>query len=163
MSEVKFHVIDVPVPEGTNIIIGQAHFIKTVEDLYEALITSTPEIKFGLAFVEASGKRLVRHEGNDETLRKLAAETAYRIGAGHVFVIYLRNAWPINVLNSIKNVQEVTTVYVATANPVQVIVAETSQGRCILGVVDGFKPVGIESDEDIRERVEFLRRIGYKR
>ena len=163
MSEVKIKVIDVPVPEGTNIIIGQAHFIKTVEDLYEALATSTPTIKFGVAFCEATGKRLVRHEGNDDELRKLAAETALKIGVGHLFVIYIRNAWPINVLNAIKNVQEVTTVYVATANPLQVIVAETKQGRALLGVVDGFPPVGIEGDDDIAERREFLRRIGYKR
>ena len=163
MSEVKIKVIDVPVPEGTNVIIGQAHFIKTVEDLYEALATSTPTIKFGVAFCEATGKRLVRHEGNDEELRKLAAETALKIGVGHLFVIYIRNAWPINVLNAIKNVQEVTTVYAATANPLQVIVAETRQGRALLGVVDGFPPVGIETDDDIVERREFLRRIGYKR
>ena len=163
MSEVKIHVIDVPVPEGTNVIIGQAHFIKTVEDLYEALATSTPTIKFGVAFAEATGKRLVRHEGNDEELRRLAAEVALKIGVGHLFVIYIREAWPINVLNAIKMVQEVVTIYAATGNPLQVIVAETKQGRALLGVVDGFPPTGIESDDDIAERREFLRRIGYKR
>ncbi len=162
-QEVTIKVIDVPVPEGTNIIIGQAHFIKTVEDLYEALITSTPTIRFGVAFNEATGKRLVRHEGNDEELRKLAAEVALKIGVGHLFVIYIRDAWPINVLNAVKNVQEVVTVYAATGNPLQVIVAETRQGRAILGVVDGFPPTGIEGDDDIAERREFLRRIGYKK
>ncbi len=163
MTEVTIKVIDVPVPEGTNVIIGQAHFIKTVEDLYEALVTSAPTIRFGVAFAEATGKRLVRHEGNDEELRKLAAEVVLKIGVGHLFVAYIRNAWPINVLNAIKQVQEVVTVYAATGNPLQVIVAETKQGRALLGVVDGFPPVGIESDDDIAERREFLRRIGYKR
>lgn len=163
MTEVTIKVIDVPVPEGTNVIIGQAHFIKTVEDLYEALVTSAPTIRFGVAFAEATGKRLVRHEGNDEELRKLAAEVVLKIGVGHLFVTYIRNAWPINVLNAIKQVQEVVTVYAATGNPLQVIVAETKQGRALLGVVDGFPPVGIESDDDIAERREFLRRIGYKR
>jgi len=158
-----FKVVQVPVPEGTSIIIGQAHFIKTVEDLYEALVGSVPNIKFGLAFCEASGKRLVRHEGNDEELRKLAVEMALKIGAGHSFVIYLRDAWPINVLNAIKQVQEVVTIYVATSNPLQVVVAETEQGRAIIGIVDGFTPVGVEGDEDIAERRMFLRKIGYKK
>ena len=163
MSEVKFKVVEVPVPEGTNVIIGISHFIKTVEDLYEALITSVPNIKFGIGFCEASGKRLVRHDGNDEELRKLAAEVAYKIGAGHSFIVYIKNAWPINVLNALKNVQEVVTILAATANPVQVIIAETNQGRAIIGVVDGYSPLGIESDKDIKERYEFLRKIGYKR
>ncbi len=164
MGELKgFKVIDVPVPEGTNVIIGYSHFIKTVEDLYEALITSSTSIKFGIAFCEASGKRLVRSEGNDKELIKLAEETALKIAAGHTFVVYLRNGWPINVLNAIKNVQEVTRILTATANPLQVIVAETDQGRGIVGVVDGFTSVGIESEEDRKERHEFLRKIGYKR
>ena len=162
-SKLVFKVVQVPVPEGTSIIIGQAHFIKTVEDLYEALVGSVPNIKFGLAFCEASGKRLVRHEGNDEELRKLAVEMALKIGAGHSFVIYLRDAWPINVLNAIKQVQEVVTIYVATSNPLQVVVAETEQGRAIIGIVDGFTPVGVEGDEDIAERRMFLRKIGYKK
>ncbi len=162
-DQVRFIVVDVPIPEGANVIIGQAHFIKTVEDLYEALVTSVPGIKFGLAFAEASGKRLVRHEGNDEELRRLAAETVLKIGVGHLFLIYIRNAWPINVLNAIKQVQEVVTIYAATANPLQVVVVETSQGRGLVAVVDGFKPVGIEGDDDISERREFLRRIGYKK
>lgn len=161
-NEIKIEVIDIPVPKGTNVIIGRSHFIKTCEDLYEALVTSTPTIKFGLAFCEASGECLVRHEGNDEELRKLAINTALKIGAGHTFVIYIKDAWPINVLNAIKQVQEVVELYVATANPVQVIVAETNQGRCILGVVDGFKPKGVEDSSKIKERRELLRKIGYK-
>ncbi len=159
---VKIEVVTVPVPEKVNVIIGQSHFIKTCEDIYEALVTSVPTIKFGLAFCEASGDRLVRVEGNDEELKKLATEVALKIGAGHVFVLYLRDAWPINVLNALKHVPEVVTIYCATANPVQVIVAETDQGRAVLGVVDGWKPVGVETPEKVKERREFLRKIGYK-
>jgi adenosine/AMP kinase len=159
----KFDVVSIPVPEGTSVIVGHSHFIKTVEDLYEALVTSTPTIKFGIAFCEASGKRLVRSDGNDPQLIKLAEESALKIGAGHTFIIYISNAWPINVLNAIKNVQEVTTVYTATSNPLQLIIAETEQGRSVLGVVDGFKTLGIEGEDDKKERKEFLRRIGYKR
>ncbi len=162
-SEVKLHVIDVKVPENTNVIIGRSHFIKTVEDIYEALVTSVPNIRFGLAFNEASGKRLVRWEGNDEELVKLAIETAKEIGAGHIFVLYIRNAWPINILNTLKHVQEVVELYVATANPVQVIIAETNQGRAVIGVVDGYTPVGVENEDDRRDRHEFLRKIGYKK
>jgi len=163
MSNVKIEVIDVPIPEGANVIIGHSHFIKTVEDLYECLITQAPGIKFGIAFNEASSKRLIRYEGNDEELIKYAIETAKKIGAGHTFVIYIKNAWPINVLNAIKNVQEVVRIIAATANPLQVIVIETNQGRGIIGVVDGFTPLGIESEEDKRERYDFLRKIGYKK
>ncbi len=159
----KIDVVDVPIPEGANVIIGQAHFIKTVEDLYEALVTSVPGIKFGLAFCEASQKRLIRFEGNDEELKKYAIEAAKRIAAGHVFVIYIRDAWPINVLNALKHVQEVVTLYAATANPLQVVVIETDQGRGIIGVVDGYTPVGVEADNDIAERRAFLRKIGYKK
>ncbi|MCC6022506.1 MAG: adenosine-specific kinase [Sulfolobales archaeon] len=159
----KFDVVSIPVPEGTSVIVGHSHFIKTVEDLYEALVTSTPTIKFGIAFCEASGKRLVRSDGNDPQLIKLAEEAALKVGAGHTFIIYLSNAWPINVLNAIKNVQEVATVYAATSNPLQLIIAETEQGRSVLGVVDGFKTLGIEGEDDKKERKEFLRRIGYKR
>jgi adenosine/AMP kinase len=162
-EQVRIHVVNIPTPEGTNVIVGQAHFIKTLEDLYEALVTSVPGIKFGIAFCEASQKRLIRHEGNDEELRKLAIEAAKRIAAGHVFVIYIRDAWPINVLNAIKNVQEVVTIFAATANPLQVIVVETSQGRGVIGVVDGYTPVGVETEEDIAERRLFLRKIGYKK
>lgn len=159
----KIEVIDIPIPSSSNVIIGQSHFIKTVEDIYEALITSVPNIRFGIAFNEASGKRLVRYEGNDEELIKYAIEAALKIGAGHVFVLYVRNAWPINILNAIKNVQEVIRIYVATANPLQVVVIETNQGRGVIGVVDGFTPLGIESESDKRERYEFLRKIGYKK
>jgi adenosine/AMP kinase len=159
----KIEVIDIPIPSSSNVIIGQSHFIKTVEDIYEALITSVPNIRFGIAFNEASGKRLVRYEGNDEELIKYAIEAALKIGAGHVFVLYVRNAWPINILNAIKNVQEVIRIYVATANPLQVVVIETDQGRGVIGVVDGFTPLGIESESDKRERYEFLRKIGYKK
>lgn len=159
----RFEVINIPVPEGTNVIVGHSHFIKTVEDIYEALITSSTSIKFGLAFCEASGKRLVRSDGNDLQLVKLAEESALRVGAGHTFIAYISGAWPINVLNALKHVQEVTTIYAATSNPLQLIVAETDQGRSVLGVVDGFKSLGIEGEEDKRERREFLRRIGYKR
>ena len=161
--DISIKVIDIPVPEGTNVIIGQSHFIKSVEDLYEALVNSVPGIKFGIAFNEASGKRLVRYDGNDEELVKLAIDSALKIGAGHIFVIYIRNAWPINVLNALKHVVEVVRILVATANPVQVIVAETNQGRAVLGVVDGYTVVGVEKEEDKRERHEFLRKIGYKR
>jgi len=164
MPEIRrLEVVQIPIPEGANVIIGHSHFIKTVEDLYEALITSSPGIRFGLAFNEASGKRLVRIDGNDEELIKLASETALKVGAGHFFIIYIKNAWPINVLNRIKEVQEVVRVYAATANPLQVIVVETDQGRGVLGVVDGFTPLGVESSEDINERKSFLRKIGYKR
>lgn len=159
---IKLEVVQVPVPEKTNVIIGQSHFIKTCEDIYEALVNTVPNIRFGLAFCEASGHRLVRVEGNDEELKRLAAEVALRIGAGHCFVLYIREAWPINVLNTLKHVPEVVTIYCATANPVQVIVAETDQGRAVLGVVDGWRPVGIESEEHVKERREFLRKIGYK-
>jgi len=158
----EFKTVRIEVPERCNIIIGQTHFIKTVEDLYEALVNTVPQIKFGIGFVEASGKCLIRHEGNDEELRRIAADTAYKIGAGHTFVIFLKNAYPINVLQRIKTVPEVCTIYCATANPVEVIIAETEQGRAIIGIVDGFKPKGIETEEDIKERREFLRKIGYK-
>jgi len=159
----KIEVIDVPIPHGANVIIGQSHFIKTVEDVYEVLVTSVPGIKFGFAFNEASGKRLIRYEGNDEELTNYAINVAQRIGAGHVFVLYIRNAWPINVLNALKHVQEVVRIYTATSNPLQVIVAETDQGRGIIGVVDGYTPLGVETEADKRERYEFLRKIGYKK
>ena len=138
-------------PEGCNLILGQSHFIKTVEDLYEAMASSTPTVKFGLAFCESSGDRLVRYEGNDEGLKEKAAENALRLGCGHSFVILLREAFPINVLN-----------HAATANPLEVIVAETEQGRGVLGVIDGQKPLGVEDEEGIRWRKEILRKFGYK-
>lgn len=159
---IKLHIVPVKIPQGANVIIGRSHFIKTVEDIYEALVTSVLGIKFGLAFNEASGKRLIRYEGNDDELVKAAIETALNIGAGHIFVLFIRNAYPINILNQLKNVQEIVSLYVATANPVEVIVAETDQGRAVIGVVDGYTPLGVESDEDKKERREFLRKIGYK-
>ncbi len=162
-GDVSFHVVDVKLPEGSNVIIGQSHFIKSVEDIAEAIATSAPGIKFGLAFNEASGDRLIRFDGNDEELVKAAIETAREIGAGHVFVAYIRDAWPINVLTELKHVQEVVNIYCATANPVQVVVAETAQGRGIVAVIDGFTPVGVEGEEDKKRRAEFLRKIGYKR
>ncbi|MGA1976113.1 MAG: adenosine-specific kinase [Conexivisphaerales archaeon] len=150
-------------PKGYNIIIGQSHFIKTVEDLYEALITSSSSIRFGIAFCESSGPALIRVEGNDEALKEEAAGVAKRIGAGHSFVIAMKDAFPISVLNRVKAVEEVVGVYCATANSVEVIVAMTEQGRGILGVVDGASPKGIEGQKDIEDRRGFLRKIGYKR
>ncbi|MEM0467628.1 MAG: adenosine-specific kinase [Pyrobaculum sp.] len=156
----KFEIVDVPIPQGTNVIIGKAHFIKTVEDLYEALVTSVPGIKFGIAFCEASGKRLIRHEGNDEELRGLAIDVCKKIAAGHIFVIYIRNAWPINVLNAIKNVHEVVRIFAATANPLKVIVAEVEpERRGVVGVVDGYSPLGVEGEADREERKKILREV----
>lgn len=150
-------------PEGCNIIFGMSHFIKTVEDLYEVLINSFPGIKFGLAFNEASGPCLVRKEGNDSELIELAVDNLRKIGAGHTFLIILRNAFPINVLPAIKNCREIVSIYCATANPVEVVIAKTEQGAGVLGVIDGFSPKGIELDSDITNRKKFLRDIGYKR
>jgi adenosine/AMP kinase len=156
-------VVKIDVPEGCNIILGHSHFIKTVEDLHEALVNSVPGIKFGLAFCEASGDCLVRSSGTDEELKKKAEQNALKIGAGHSFIIILgKGFYPLNVLNSVKNVPEVCRIFCATANPVQVITMETSQGRGIIGVVDGSKLKGIETEEDVEKRKEFLRKIGYK-
>ncbi len=154
--------VAIDTPEESNVILGQAHFIKTVEDLHEALVNSVPGIKFGLAFCEASGPCLVRVSGNDEGLVELAQERAFALSAGHSFIIFIRDAFPLNVLGAIKQVAEVCSIFCATANPVEVIVAETEQGRALLGVVDGFKSKGIETAEDAAERREFLRKIGYK-
>ncbi len=151
------------IPEGCNVIFGQTHFIKTVEDLYEILVAAVPGMKFGLAFCEASGDCLVRSEGNDEGLRQAAAENALRIGAGHTFNILMRAAFPINVLNAVKMCQEVCTVFCATANPAQVVLAQSEQGRGVLGVIDGASPKGVEADEHIRWRKDILRKFGYKR
>lgn len=150
-------------PEGANVIIGQTHFIKSAEDLYEAIVGTVPGVKFGIAFCEASGPCLVRVEGNDDKLRKLAAENALKIGAGHTFIVILENAYPINVLNRIKEIQEVCTIFCATANPVDVIVAENERGRGVVGVIDGEKPKGVETADDAEDRRAFLRKIGYKR
>jgi adenosine/AMP kinase len=150
-------------PENCNIIVGQSHFIKTVEDLYEVITTGCAHSKFGIAFCEASGPCLIRVEGNDEELKRVSAENAVILGAGHAFVILLKDAFPINVLNAIKACSEVCHVFCATANPLEAIVAETDQGRGILGVIDGFSPKGIENEGDAKTRREFLRKIGYKR
>jgi len=158
----ELEVVKLETPEGCNLILGQSHFIKTVEDLYEAMASSTPTVKFGLAFCESSGDRLVRYEGNDEGLKEKAAENALRLGCGHSFVILLREAFPINVLNQIKVVPEVCNIHAATANPLEVIVAETEQGRGVLGVIDGQKPLGVEDEEGIRWRKDILRKFGYK-
>jgi adenosine/AMP kinase len=155
--------VRVSFPESTNVIIGQTHFIKSVEDLYEAIVGTVPGAKFGIAFCEASGPCLVRVEGNDDKLRKLAAENAMKIGAGHTFIVILENAYPINVLNRIKEIQEVCTIFCATANPVDVIVAENESGRGVMGVIDGEKPKGVETANDAEDRRTFLRKIGYKR
>ncbi len=148
--------------QDCNTILGMAHFIKTAEDIYEALVNSVPTIKFGLGFCESSGPCLVRHEGNDAELRRLAAEKALEIACGHSFIIFIKNAYPLNVLDKIKKVPEVCTIFAATANPLEVIIAETDQGRGIIGVVDGYKSKGIETEKDISERRQFLRKIGYK-
>ncbi len=158
----ELKVVKIEKPDEVNLIFGQAHFIKTVEDLYEALVTSVPGIKFGLAFCESSGPRLIRHTGTDPDLETLAIQNLQRIGAGHTFLIFLGNAYPINVLNAVKAVPEVVRIFAATANPLEVIVAETEQGRGVLGVVDGGTPLGVEGDEDIQKRKAFLRQIGYK-
>jgi adenosine/AMP kinase len=151
------------VPDNGNIILGQTHFIKSVEDLYEAIVGTAPHMKFGVAFNEASGACLIRAEGNDEDLKQLAIRNAGVIGAGHLFVIALREGYPINVLARIKDVQEVCTVFCATANPVEVVVAQSEQGRGVLGVIDGASPQGVEGDQDVAWRHGLLRKIGYKR
>ena len=159
----EFTTVKIDAPPDTNLILGQTHFIKSAEDLYEVLISAVPGIKFGLAFCEASGKCLVRSEGNDEELKKAAENNALSIGCGHSFLIFMKNAYPINVLNAIRNVQEVCNIFCATANPVEVVIAKTEQGRGILGVIDGESPKGIETSKDADERKKFLRAIGYKR
>lgn len=158
--EVK--VVEVDNPRGLNLVLGQAHFIKSVEDLHEVLVTAVPGIKFGIAFCEASGPALVRYSGTDQKLIDLAVGNAEEIRAGHVFIIFLDGTFPINVLNRIKQVPEVCSIYCATANAVQVVIAETEKGRGILGVVDGISPQGVETETDIAERKSFLRKIGYK-
>jgi hypothetical protein len=160
MMELK--VVKIDVPEGLNVILGATHFIKSVEDIYEAVANSVPGAKFAVAFCEASGKRLIRSEGNDGALISLAQKNAINLSCGHTFIVYLKDAYPVNVLEKIKNVYEVCSIFAATANPLQVIVAETEQGRGVLGVIDGFTSLGIESEEDKIERKGFLRKIGYK-
>ena len=157
-----FKTYKLEIPEDSNVILGQTHFIKTAEDLYEALASSAPGIKFGLAFCEASGPCLIRSEGNDEDLKKAAEKSVYQVGAGHSFIIYIKGAFPVNVLNAVKDCPEVCSIFCATANPVEVIIAESEQGKGIMGVIDGFAPKGIEKEKDVSERKEFLRKIGYK-
>ena len=159
----ELKAIRLEIPEGANIVLGQTHFIKSVEDIYEAIVTASPQIKFGVAFNEASGPCLTRVDGNDEDLKAAAARNAAAVGAGHVFVVVLRDGFPINVLNRIQQVPEVCSIYCATANAVEAIVAETEQGRGVLGVVDGFPPKGVETEADVKARKDFLRMIGYKR
>lgn len=159
----ELKAIRMEVPEGGNLILGQTHFIKTVEDLYEAIVNTVPQMKFGLAFNEASGACLTRLEGNDEDLKALACRNAQAVGAGHIFVIALREGYPINVLGRIKDAPEVCSIFCATANPLEVIVVETEQGRGVLGVVDGFSPKGVEDAAGADWRRQLLRKIGYKR
>lgn len=149
--------------EETNVIIGQSHFIKTVEDIYEAMVTSVPDIKFGLAFCEASGDRLIRHDGTNKELVDLAIKNAKKINSGHFFILLMEDAFPINVMQDLKEVPEICRIYCATANPLEVVVANTESGRGIMGVIDGKPTVGVEDDEDKKERKEFLQNIGYKR
>ena len=158
----EIRIVEIDIPEGLNIIIGQSHFVKTVEDMYEILTGSSPSLKFGIAFSEASGPCLVRYEGNDEELMKLAAETSFNLACGHTFVIFLKDGFPINVLNAIKACQEVCNIICATANPLEVIVAESGQGRGIMGVIDGSSPKGIEEEKDKKDRKALLRKFGYK-
>ncbi len=158
----ELRAIQVEKPEETNFILGQSHFIKTVEDLHEAIVQTAPHMKFGLAFCEASGPRLVRRSGNDEDLVELAVRNALAVGAGHSFFIFMEGGFPINILNTIKTVPEVCRIFCATANPTAVIVAEESDGRAILGVVDGASPAGVETSEDVAARTAMLRRFGYK-
>ncbi|KAI9129689.1 adenosine-specific kinase [Acaryochloris sp. CCMEE 5410] len=158
--EVTTVVLDVP--EHTNLILGQSHFIKTVEDLYEIMVGTCPQAKFGLAFCEASGPCLIRFAGNDPSLQDIAVSNAKKIAAGHSFILLMQDAFPISVLNAIQQSPEVCTIYCATANPVEVILAKTDQGAGVLGVIDGFAPKGVEGEEDILERQDFLRQIGYK-
>jgi len=159
----EFESVRMQFPADANLILGQSHFIKTVEDLYEAVVGTVPQAKFGLAFNESSGPCLIRAEGNDDELRNAAIRNAQALGAGHVFVLILRNAYPINLLNVVQNIPEVCSIFCATANPVEVVVAKSDQGRGVMGVIDGSAPKGVETPADVTARKEFLRKIGYKR
>lgn len=158
----ELSLVEIEKPEDLNLVLGQAHFIKTVDDLHETLAGSSPHLRFGVAFCESSGPRLVRRSGNDPELVDLAVRNLQAIGVGHAFLIFLREGFPVNVLNQLKQVPEVCRIFCATANPVEVIVAETERGRGVLGVVDGGTPLGVETDEDVAERRALLRRLGYK-
>lgn len=159
----ELKLVALEIPENGNIVLGQAHFIKTAVDIYEAIVNTVPQMKFGVAFNEASGPCLTRVDGNDEALKALAARNATALAAGHVFVIAMREGYPINVLGRIKDVPEVCSIFCATANPVQAVIAENEQGRGVLGVIDGARPAGVEGPEDAEKRHGFLRAIGYKR
>jgi len=159
----ELKLVGLEIPEGGNLILGQTHFIKSVEDIYEAIVNTVPQMKFGVAFNEASGPCLTRVDGNDEELKSVAARNATAVAAGHIFVVVMREGYPINVLGRIKDVPEVCSIFCATANPVQVVVAESDQGRGVLGVIDGVPPKGVETAEDLEKRRSFLRMIGYKR
>jgi adenosine/AMP kinase len=154
--------VKVEKPEATNFVLGQAHFIKTVEDLHEAIVTVAPAMRFGVAFCESSGPALVRRSGNDQALVELAARNAVAVGAGHCFFVFMENGFPVNVLNAIKAVPEVCSIFCATANPAEIVVAESDSGRAILGVIDGCSPKGVEGEADVAARMQFLRQIGYK-
>jgi len=158
----ELKTVTIEKPADMNFILGQSHFIKTVEDLYEAIVQTVPGMKFGIAFCESSGPALVRREGNDPSLIELAAKNALALACGHCFIIFMTGGFPVNILNTIKNVPEVCRIFCATANPVEVIIAESDQGRGILGVIDGVKTKGIEIEDDVKTRKEFLRKIGYK-
>lgn len=158
----EIKIVKIENPDNLNLILGQSHFIKTVEDIYEAMVSTVPMATFGLAFCEASDVCLVRHTGTDEEMIELAQKNAYALSAGHSFIVFMKNMYPVNVLNAIKNVPEVCRIFCATANPVEVIIAETEQGRGILGVIDGFSSKGIETEDDIAGRKKLLRTIGYK-
>jgi len=162
-SNYRTHVIKIDIPGDLNVVFGMSHFIKTVEDLYETLAEASPGLKFGIAFCEASQKRLIRTDGNSDELIERATKAAFDVGCGHTFFVFLKDGFPVNVLGRIKNVSEVCRIFCATANPLEVLVAETDLGRGVLGVVDGQAPLGVETEEDKNERREFLRAIGYKR
>ncbi len=162
-KELAIETVDLIIPEGCSIILGQSHFIKTVEDLYEIIITSNPKAEFGIAFSEASGPRLIRRDGTDQELTDIAIKNIMAISAGHCFLIMLKNVFPISVLNQLKQCQEIVNIFAATSNPVKVLVARDNEQAAILGVMDGFSPIGVETMDNARERMKFLRNIGYKR
>ncbi len=159
----EFLRVKLDIPEGSNLVLGQSHFIKTVDDIYELLVTTVPGVRFGLAFAEASGPCLIRHEGNDSGMIAAAVDACTRVGAGHTFFIFISNAYPINFLNGLKGIQEICNIFCATANPVEVVVCQTGMGRGIMGVVDGQSPKGVEDEAARKERQAFLKKIGYKR
>lgn len=166
MSDVDIKLVEIEKPDDMNFILGHSHFIKTIEDLYESIMNSVPSAKFGVAFCEASADRKIRFEGNDEKLKKIAIKNAEKIGAGHSFIVFMENCFPLNILNGIKNIPEVCRIFCATANPTKIVIVESenkdSTGRAIIGVIDGFSPIGVENKEDKKKRYSFLRDINYK-